>query len=41
MGRLVLTHVQPWTDKQVVLAEARDVYDGPVELAAPGATWEL
>lgn len=41
VGRLVLTHIQPWTDKQAVLAEAREVYAGPVELAAAGATWSL
>ncbi|MGC5628886.1 MBL fold metallo-hydrolase [Georgenia sp. Z1344] len=41
VGRLVLTHVQPWTDKPTVLDEARSVYDGQVDLAAPGATWVL
>lgn len=34
--RLVLTHVPPWNDPQVTLAEARDVYDGPLALARPG-----
>lgn len=41
VGRLVLTHIQPWTDKPTVVAEARSVYDGPVDLAAPDATWHL
>ncbi|MGC5616029.1 MBL fold metallo-hydrolase [Georgenia sp. Z1491] len=41
VGRLVLTHVQPWTDKATVVEEARGVYEGPVDLAAPGATWVL
>ena len=39
--RLVLTHLQPWTDPDVVRAEAHEVYAGPVDLAAPGASWTL
>jgi ribonuclease BN (tRNA processing enzyme) len=39
VGRLVLTHVPPWTERADVLAEARDAFDGPVELAAPGASY--
>lgn len=39
--RLVLTHLQVWTDPEVVSAEAREVYPGPVELAVPGAVWSL
>jgi ribonuclease BN (tRNA processing enzyme) len=35
--RLVLTHVPVWTDPQVVLAEARSVFPGAIELARPGA----
>lgn len=38
---LVLTHVPAWNDPQVAVAEARAVYDGPVVLAAPGATYPL
>lgn len=34
--RLVLTHVPVWTDPQVVLAEARAAYPGPIDLARPG-----
>jgi hypothetical protein len=30
-----------WTDGQVVLAEARGAYDGPVELARPAAAYEV
>lgn len=41
VGRLVLTHLPPWTDPDVVLAEARSVYTGPVDLARPGGVWEL
>jgi ribonuclease BN (tRNA processing enzyme) len=35
--RLVLTHLPVWTDPDVVLAEARSVFPGGVELARPGA----
>jgi ribonuclease BN (tRNA processing enzyme) len=38
---LVLTHVPPWHDRQVVLAEASTTYDGPMALAAPGQVHEL
>ncbi|MCW2615675.1 MAG: beta-lactamase protein [Frankiales bacterium] len=40
-ARLVLTHLVPWADPQVVLAEAVAAYGGPVELAACGATYEV
>jgi ribonuclease BN (tRNA processing enzyme) len=39
--RLVLTHIPPWHDPQVCLAEAREAYDGPLELAATGSTYTL
>ena len=39
--RLVLTHVPPWFDKQDALSEAKAVYDGPLELARAGTTYEL
>lgn len=41
VGRLVLTHIPAWHDPQVVLAEAKDVYDGPVDLAVSGAVHEV
>lgn len=34
---VVLTHLQPWTDPAVVLAEARTTYAGPLDLARPRA----
>lgn len=40
-GRLVLTHIQPWTDPAVPVGEAVAVYEGPVEAATSGASWEL
>ncbi|MCL3860375.1 MBL fold metallo-hydrolase [Actinotalea sp. K2] len=36
VGRLVLTHIPAWNAPGVGLAEARGVYEGPIELAAPG-----
>lgn len=39
--RLVLTHQPPWNDPEVSLAEARALWDGSLELAAPGAVWHL
>jgi ribonuclease BN (tRNA processing enzyme) len=38
--RLLLTHIPPWHDAQVVLAEAAS-YDGPPELAVCGRTYEV
>lgn len=40
-GRLVLTHLPVWNDPAAAVAEARAVYGGSVELAAPGRTWRL
>jgi len=39
--RLVLTHIPVWTDVDVVLAEARDAYTGPVEAARSGAVHDV
>ena len=39
--RLVITHVPPWHDAQVMLAEAVSVYDGPAELAVQGAVYDV
>ncbi|HEY9438563.1 MAG TPA: MBL fold metallo-hydrolase [Streptomyces sp.] len=40
-GHLVLTHIPPWTDAARNLADAAAVYDGPVDVAAPGAVYEF
>lgn len=40
VGRLLLTHVAPWTDPAAVLAEARQTFDGPVELVAAGSDYD-
>lgn len=37
-GRLLLTHIPPWNDPERTLAEAAP-FDGPTELARPGATY--
>ncbi len=35
VGRLLLTHIPPWTPRAEVLAEARAEYDGPVDVVSP------
>ncbi len=37
----VLTHIQPWTDPAVPVAEFELVTGRPPQLAAPGKAWEL
>ena len=39
--KLVVTHVPPWHDPADALREARSAYDGPTELAATGAVYEI
>jgi ribonuclease BN (tRNA processing enzyme) len=39
--RLVLTHLPPWNDPDVSLRAGSLAFDGPVELARPGSTYEL
>lgn len=41
VGRLVVTHVPPWTDKAAVFAEARAAFTGDVVLAEQGATYRI
>jgi ribonuclease BN (tRNA processing enzyme) len=41
VGRLVVTHVPPWFDKQGMLDEARAVWDGHAELARAGGVHEV
>jgi ribonuclease BN (tRNA processing enzyme) len=40
-ARLVLTHVPPWTDAQVNLGDAKTAFGGPVDLASPGAVYQV
>lgn len=39
--RLVLTHLPPWNDPDVALRDARSAYAGDVQLARPGATYDV
>lgn len=41
VGQLVLTHIQPWTEHRIPLRNAALVYNGPLEAATAGATWEI
>ncbi|MCA1672689.1 MAG: MBL fold metallo-hydrolase, partial [Actinobacteria bacterium] len=41
VGRLLITHVPPWTDANQVLAEAKAAFSGPVDLVRPGAHYEI
>jgi ribonuclease BN (tRNA processing enzyme) len=41
VGRLLVTHVPPWTDATVVHDEAATAFGGPTALAAAGATYDL
>lgn len=38
---LVLTHIQPWTDPAIPVAEARTCFSGPVSVAESGNCWTL
>ncbi|MDO5494493.1 MAG: MBL fold metallo-hydrolase [bacterium] len=39
--RLVLTHIQPWTDPELVSGPAREAFSGAVDVAVSGASWTL
>ena len=41
VGRVLLTHIPPWHDREAVLAEATPHFSGPVSLAMPGAVWTI
>jgi ribonuclease BN (tRNA processing enzyme) len=42
VGRLVLTHVMPFEDENAEnLRRTRARFDGPVDLAEPGAVYEV
>lgn len=41
VGELVLTHIQPWTDPQVVVDEAKTTWNGPLHVAAPGQVYNI
>ena len=41
VGRLLITHVPGWFDGAALVAEARETFDGPVELVMPGASYDM
>ena len=41
VGRLLITHVPAWYDGEVLLAEAREVFDGPSELVVPDGVYTI
>jgi ribonuclease BN (tRNA processing enzyme) len=41
VGRLVLTHIPAWHDTQLAYDEARDVFDGTVDVAKAGQVYEI
>jgi ribonuclease BN (tRNA processing enzyme) len=41
VGRLLVTHVAPWTDPQAVLAEVRAAFEGDVALVRRGASYSV
>ncbi|MGH3902508.1 MAG: MBL fold metallo-hydrolase [Pseudonocardiaceae bacterium] len=41
VGRLLITHVPPWTDAEQVLGEAKAAFDGPTELVRPDAHYVI
>lgn len=41
VGRLLVTHIAPWTDPAKIHAEVRAVFDGPTELVKQGASYEI
>lgn len=41
VSTLVLTHIPPWHDKQAAFDEARPWFDGRLDLARTGATYDI
>lgn len=41
VGRLIVTHVPPWSNADDAAVAARQVFDGPVEAAAMDTSWEI
>jgi ribonuclease BN (tRNA processing enzyme) len=41
VGRLVLTHIPAWNDREESLEEAREAFDGAISLARPGLVFRL
>jgi ribonuclease BN (tRNA processing enzyme) len=41
VGRLLITHVPPWTDSDRVLSEAKAAFGGPIELVRQGTHYDI
>ena len=41
VARLLLTHLMPFADERAMLAEARETWDGPLDLARCDASYEV
>jgi ribonuclease BN (tRNA processing enzyme) len=41
VGRLLITHVPPWTDPDEVLTEAKAAFEGPIELVRQGTHYDI
>jgi ribonuclease BN (tRNA processing enzyme) len=39
--RLIVTHVPPWTSREVQAGEAAEAFSGTIEIATPGAEFEV
>ena len=40
-GRLLVTHIPVWTDRDTVAAEAKHAYDGPIDLVRAGERYAV
>lgn len=41
VGRLLVTHIPVWTDRDTVAAEAKQAYGGPIDLVEAGDTYTV
>ncbi|GGS43199.1 MULTISPECIES: MBL fold metallo-hydrolase [Actinokineospora] len=41
IGRVLVTHIPPWTDADAVMAEVHAAYDGPAERVEQGVTYTI
>jgi ribonuclease BN (tRNA processing enzyme) len=41
VGKLLLTHIPPWTSREEVVAEAMAEFDGPVHAVVAGEAIDL
>ncbi|MEO6473401.1 MAG: MBL fold metallo-hydrolase [Aeromicrobium sp.] len=41
VGRLLITHIPAWTDRDEVLRDAKSTWDGPLELVTAGSTYDI